>query len=241
MNLLVVDDEPLAQKRLQHMLEKLPQISDIYVANNGIQAINLCQEHDMDVVLLDIRMPGIDGLETAQHLTQLEKVPAIIFTTAYGEYALEAFNVHAVDYLLKPVRQEKLEASLARVCQLNSAQINAIKSDPAARTNIAAKISGNVKLIPVADILFFQADQKYVTVKYLNGETVIEDTLKELQTEFENQFIRVHRNALVAKKYINGIHKNNDGHSFVTLQDCDDMLEISRRHLSTIRKLIANL
>lgn len=241
MNVLVVDDEPLAQKRLQHILEKFDDISSIDIASNGMQAIDICQKNIIDVVLLDIRMPGIDGLETALHLSQMDKVPAIIFTTAYDEYALDAFKVHAVDYLLKPVRSEKLKASLARLCQLNSAQINAIKSEPTSRKNIAAKICGNVKLIPISEILFFQADQKYVTVMYLNGETVIEDTLKELQVEFESQFVRVHRNALVAKKFINGIHKNEEGHFFVTLSNSDRMLEISRRHLSAVRKLITKM
>ena len=241
MKILVVDDEPLAQQRLIQILQQVPRAEQILTASNGLRAIEQCQTEQPDVVLLDIRMPGMDGLEAAQHISKMEKVPAIIFITAYDEYALEAFKVHAVDYLLKPVRKEKLLASLEHACQLNQAQMAAIKAQPSTRTNITAKISGNIKLIPVEDILYFQAEQKYVTVKYLGGETIVEDTLKELQTEFEQTFVRIHRNALVAKKYITGVHKDGEGRSFVTLQDCDKELEISRRHLSGVKKLIMSL
>lgn len=241
MKVMVVDDEPLAQQRLEQLLLEMQQVEEVVKANNGQEAIDLCQQHSPDVVLLDIRMPGIDGLETAQHLNEMEKVPAVIFTTAYDEYALEAFKVNAVDYLLKPVRENKLKESLARACQLNRAQLNAIKNQPSGRQNITAKISGNIKLIPVADILYFQADQKYVTVKHVNGETIIEDTLKDLQSEFAESFVRIHRNALVATQYIAGIHKDNDGHSFVTLSGSEDMVEISRRHLSAVKKLVTHL
>ncbi|WP_196139161.1 LytTR family DNA-binding domain-containing protein [Aliikangiella sp. G2MR2-5] len=241
MKFLIVDDEPLAQQRLKQLVEKLPQTGQVYLASNGLQAIELCQQEKPDLVLMDIRMPGIDGLEAAQHISQMEKAPAIIFITAYDEYALDAFKVHAVDYLLKPVREEKLAEAVERACQLNRAQLNAIKSKPDARANITAKISGNIKLIPIEDVIFFQAEQKYVTVKYLDGETIIEDTLKELQAEFDQSFVRVHRNALVAVRYITGIHKSNDGKSFVTLADCDKELEISRRHLSAVKKLISKL
>ncbi|MET1254994.1 LytR/AlgR family response regulator transcription factor [Aliikangiella maris] len=241
MKVLVVDDEPLAQQRLQQLLKQIDLVTDVELANNGEQAIQQCEKNSPDVVLLDIRMPGIDGLETAQHLSQLDKVPAIIFTTAYDEYALEAFKVHAVDYLLKPVRAEKLESSLLRANQLNQVQMMAIKAQPQQRKNITAKISGNIKLIPINDIYFFRADQKYVTVKYTQGETIIEDTLKDLQHEFEDKFARVHRNALVARKYITGIQKNADGHTYVTIQGCDELVEISRRHLSAIKKLVMSL
>ena len=241
MKVLVVDDEPLARQRLEQLLTPMEQVSSVIMASNGQQALDICQSEKPDLVLLDIRMPGIDGLETAQHLSHMEKVPAIIFTTAYDEYALDAFKVNAVDYLLKPVRREKLAESLTRACQLNRAQIQAIKSEPSGRTNITAKISGNIKLIPVADIFYFQADQKYVTVKHTNGETIIEDTLKDLQSEFETLFIRVHRNALVAKKFIAGIQKDNEGHTFVTMSECEEPVEISRRHLSAVKKLITSM
>ncbi len=251
MNVLIVDDEPLAQQRLQQMLSEYSQVSEVYFANNGLQAVESCQEYKPDVVLMDIRMPGMDGLEAAEHISLMEKIPAIIFITAYDEYALDAFKVHAVDYLLKPVRADKLHDSLDRACQLNRAQLDLIKSEiktqeskhaeTLGRKNIAAKISGNIKLIPIEDILYFQAEQKYVTVKHINGETIIEDTLKELQVEFEGSFLRIHRNALVAKKFITGLRKDNVGHTYITIEGEDKKLEISRRHLSSVKKLISSM
>lgn len=241
MKVLIVDDEPLAQQRIQTILKETSQVEEIFLANNGMQAVDACQSHKPDIVFMDIRMPGMDGLEAAGHISQMKNVPAVIFTTAYNEYALDAFKVNAVDYLVKPVREEKLIESLEKACKLNRAQLTAIQPESHARTNITAKISGNIKLIPIQDIIYFQAEQKYVTVKHINGETIIEDTLKELQTEFEQSFVRIHRNALVAKQYITGIHKDTKGHSFLTMKDEEKKLEISRRHLSKVKKLINGL
>lgn len=241
MKLLVVDDEPLAQQRLKQLLAEFDFVEQIELANNGLQAVETCQQNKPEVILMDIRMPGMDGLEAAQHISQMDEPPAIIFTTAYDEYALEAFNVNAVDYLLKPVRKSDLKNAIEKSRSLNNAQLSALKSQHEGRTNITAKISGNIKLIPVSDIIYFQAELKYVTVKYLNGETIIEDTLKELQNEFSKSFVRVHRNAMVAKKFITGIYRDNQGHSYVTLGDDEKKLEISRRHLSEVKKLISQL
>jgi two-component system response regulator AlgR len=264
MKLLVVDDEPLAQQRLKLLLQELDQVKKVHTANNGLQAVEACQNNKPDIILMDIRMPGIDGLEAAQHISQLDNPPAIIFTTAYDEYALEAFKVNAVDYLLKPVRKQKLKEAIEKACSLNHAQLTVIKEQQQTRSNITAKISGNIKLIPIKNILYFQAELKYVTVKYLNhqdtplsnqpgyqtnnqqannvlGETIIEDTLKELQNEFSDNFIRVHRNSMVAIQYITGVHRDNDGHSYVVLANTDKQLPISRRHLSAIKKLLNQL
>lgn len=241
MKVLIVDDEPLAQQRLQQLLADVSQVTQIFLANNGMQAIESCQQNKPDIVLLDIRMPGMDGLEAAQHICKIKKSPAIIFTTAYNEYALDAFQVNAVDYLVKPVRKEKLVESLAKACRLNRAQLSTISPPSNSRKNVTAKISGSIKLIPVKDIFYFQAEQKYVTVKHLNGETIIEDTLKDLQEEFTDDFIRIHRNALIAKQFITGIYKEPRGQSYVRLKNLDKKLEISRRHLSSVKKLINNL
>ena len=242
MKILVVDDEPLAQQRLKLLLTDLSSVSEVITANNGLQAIEACQSAKPDVVLMDIRMPAMDGLEAASHICQMEDSPAVIFTTAYDEYALEAFTVNAVDYLLKPVRREKLEEAIHKASSLNQAQLSVIKlQQHAGRSHISTKISGNIKLIPIEDIIYFQADQKYVTVKHINGETIIEDTLKMLEVEFPNTFIRIHRNALIATSYINGIYRDGEGHSFITLKDITTKLEISRRHLSEVKKLIKSL
>ncbi len=241
MKILIVDDEPLAQQRLKQLILNFEFVDSIRLANNGLQAIEACQKNKPDVVLMDIRMPGIDGLEAAQHISKIEEAPAIIFTTAYDEYALEAFNVHAVDYLLKPVREKDLKTALEKACSLNQAQISAVKSQQSGRKNITAKISGNIQLVPIENIIYFQAELKYVTVKHINGETIIEDTLKELQNEFAENFVRIHRNAIVAKKFITGVHRDAKGHSFVVLQNDEKHLEISRRHLSEVKKLIHQL
>jgi len=246
MKVLIVDDEPLAQQRLQHLLLEESLVNEVLLADNGMQAIKSCQEYKPDVVLLDIRMPGMDGLEAAQYISMMEQAPAIIFITAYDEYALDAFEVHAADYLLKPVRAEKLHTSLTRACQLTKAQLESIKSEAGitkdkTRKNIAARISGNINLIPLDDILYFQAEQKYVTVRHINGETVIEETLKELQLEFGALFLRVHRNALVAKKVINGMKKDSSGHSFITIKGDSKELEVSRSHLSAVKKIISRI
>ena len=242
MKILVVDDEPLAQQRLKLLLTEFDSVSEVLTANNGLQAIEVCQLSKPDVILMDIRMPAMDGLEAADHISQMDESPAIIFTTAYDEYALEAFNVNAVDYLLKPVRREKLEEAIHKASSLNQAQLSTIKSEQSTgRSHISTKISGNIKLIPVPDIVYFQADQKYVTVKHVNGETIIEDTLKMLEAEFPNTFIRVHRNALIATSFINGLYRDGEGHSYITLKDTTTKLEISRRHLSEVKKLIKSL
>ncbi len=242
MKILVVDDEPLAQQRLKLLLTEFDAVSIVKTANNGLQAIEACQLSKPDVVLMDIRMPAMDGLEASSHISQIDDAPAIIFTTAYDEYALEAFNVNAIDYLLKPVRRQKLEEAILKASSLNQAQLNVIKSQKEpGRSHISTKISGNIKLIPINDIIYFQADQKYVTVKHINGETIIEDTLKELQVEFADAFIRVHRNALIAKGYISGLYRDGEGHSFVTLKELGIKLEISRRHLAEVKKLIKSL
>ncbi|MFT6733344.1 MAG: two-component system response regulator AlgR [Polaribacter sp.] len=242
MKILVVDDEPLAQQRLKLLISDLEAVTSVETASNGLQAIEVCQTSKPDVVLMDIRMPAMDGLEAADHISHMEDAPAIIFTTAYDEYALAAFNVNAIDYLLKPVRRNKLEEAILKASCLNQAQLSAIKlkGEPG-RTHISTNFSGNIKLIPLKDVIYFQADQKYITVKHIKGETIIEDTLKELQVEFAETFIRVHRNALVSKSFVSGLYRDGEGHSFVTLKDLGDKLEISRRHLSEVKKLLKSL
>ena len=213
----------------------------VMAADSGRQCLEMLEANRPDVMVLDLVMPGMDGLEAAQHISQLDEPPAIIFTTAYDEYALEAFKANAVDYLLKPVRELTLKTAIEKACSLNKAQLETVRSQHEGRTNITAKISGNIKLIPVKDIIYFQAEQKYVTVKYLDGETIIEDTLKELQNEFSETFVRIHRNAIVSKKFITGIHRDNQGHSYVMLGEEQKQLEISRRHLAEIKKLMSEL
>ncbi len=240
MKVLIVDDEAPARDRLNHMVSSIDSMETSGEASNGLEAVRMVQDSHPDVVLMDIRMPGMDGLEAARHLSEMDEPPAIIFTTAYSEHALEAYDANAVDYLVKPIRQEKLEKSLAKARKLTKAQIAAlnIETNNTGRSHICARIRGNLELIPVDEIVYFQADQKYITVRHLGGEVLIEDALKNLETEFEDRLIRIHRNALVSTNYITGMEKNIDGRFVVTFKEVDDKLEISRRHVAEVRKFL---
>lgn len=242
MRILLVDDETLARDRLRRLLEDAEQHEVVGEAANGLQAVSLCEETNPDLVLLDIRMPGMDGLETARHLLQLESPPGVIFCTAYEEHAIQAFDLQAVGYLLKPVRREKLLAALAQSVRLNRAQINALQAqDDSRRSHISARTHKGVSLIPVTDIRFFQADQKYVTVVSPAGEVIVDETLRDLEEEFADLFVRVHRNALVAKNHIEGLNKDGLGQVRVAMRDTDQQIEVSRRHLPAVRKVIKSL
>lgn len=244
MNILIVDDEAPARARLRRLLEDYPQARVVGEAGNGEEALNRVGELQPDVVLLDIRMPGMDGLEAARHLAQLEKPPAVIFTTAFSDYALEAFDAQAVDYLLKPVRKERLEAALQRARQVTPTQITAVNEQAeigSVRTHISARHRGGLLLVPIDDVLFFHADQKYVTVYHTGGEVLIEDSLKSLETEFGDQVLRIHRNALVMKRALVGMERSLRGQFHVILKDSEERPEISRRHVSTVKRALQNL
>ncbi|TDY03738.1 LytR/AlgR family response regulator transcription factor [Thiohalophilus thiocyanatoxydans] len=245
MKILIVDDEPLARSRLQSLLEALPDIRIVGGARNGRQALELVEQHQPDIVLLDIRMPGMDGMEAATHLNKLANPPAIIFTTAYDQYALAALKNHAVDYLLKPIKQQQLQRALQAATQLTRAQLQSLaqlqEEHADAPQNISARVQGGVRLIPVNEVLCFLAEDKYVTVSYRGGEVLIEESLKSLEHKFADQFIRVHRNALVARRYIKELRKDPQGRMRLYLQHGEKNLEVSRRHLPAIRQLIRTM
>jgi two-component system response regulator AlgR len=240
MRVLIVDDEPPARARLAHMLSSMPEFEAVGEAANGMEAVQLVQTQRPAVVLMDIRMPGMDGLEASRHLAQMDEPPAIIFTTAYSEHALEAFDTHAVSYLVKPIRQERLEQALNKARKLTQAQLAtlAMETGPQGRSHICARIRGNLELISVDDVLYFQADQKYITVRHRNGEVLIEDALKNLETEFSERFIRIHRNALANIGHISGMEKSRDARFLMVFKGINDRLEISRRHVAEVRKFL---
>ena len=221
LKVLIVDDEAPARERLRSLLAEIADIEVIGEAANGHEALKATSDLDPDVVLLDVRMPGMDGLEAARHLNVLEEPPAVIFTTAYDQYAVQAFEAHAVGYLLKPVRKEQLAASLTRAGRLTRAQLQKLAAGAEARrTHIAARHREGLKLIPIEDVQYFLADQKYTTVRHLNGEDLIEDSLRLLEREFSAAFARIHRNALVSVKYLERIERDADGQYFVHLRGC---------------------
>lgn len=253
MKILIVDDELPARVRLQRLVEELQLATDINVAANALDALRMCELDAPDVVLLDIRMPGMTGLELAQHMLQLEVPPAIIFTTAYDEYALAAFEAHAVDYLLKPIRQERLAKAISSAKRLNRVQLQEAQQDihvnsdeshsshGAQRTHISARVGTELRLVPVDEIRYFLAEDKYVTVRHADGQVLIEDSLKTLVKEFEDRFIRVHRNALVALRYIAALESDNQSHCRVRIKGSDETLDVSRRHLPFVRKALKQL
>lgn len=239
MKVMIVDDERPALDRLSHLLGSQQGYEVCAEASNGLEAIKCAEQTRPDIALMDIRMPGMDGLEAARHLSEMEEPPAVIFTTAFGEHALEAFEAQAIAYLLKPIREEKLQDAILRASKLNKAQLAEISpNDNNARTHICARVRGNLELIPLLDIFYFQADQKYVTVKHTQGEVLIEEPLKALETEFEDHFMRIHRNALVSKSQIIGMNKTAEGRFLAVLKDSPDLLEISRRHVSEVRRYL---
>lgn len=238
MNVLIVDDEQLARQRLRHLIAGIGEHVVVAEAATGEQALQKTQTSNPDVILMDIRMPGMDGLEAARYINRMDSPPAIIFTTAYSDHAVTAFETQAVDYLLKPIKQSRLEQALLTAKRLTRAQLSELSSNElnGAREKICVKTRGSLELVPVDEILFFKADQKYVTLRTADHEYLIEESLKSLEEEFEHLFIRVHRNAIVAEKQVNGITKNHTGHPCILFNEVDDKLEISRRHLPDIRK-----
>ena len=243
MNVLIVDDEQLARQRLRHLISGIGEHVVVAEAATGEQALLKTQQASPDIVLMDIRMPGMDGLEAARYINRMDNPPAIIFTTAYSDHAMSAFESHAVDYLLKPIKQGRLEEALQSAKRLTRAQLNELQSNEEddSRKKICVKTRGSLELIPIEDIIYFKADQKYVTLRTADHEYLIEESLKSLETEFEHLFIRVHRNAIVAETYVNGSAKNTQGHPCIIFNDIDDLLEISRRHLPDIRKKLKGL
>ncbi len=240
MKILIVDDEQLARERLQRHLLELDSSYELIQAENGLVALEQSKQHSPDIVLLDIRMPGMDGIETATKLSTLDIPPAIIFTTAYDEYALDAFDTHAIAYLLKPIRKEKLDKALQAAKRLNKVQLQNIQPEKSETQDkhLSVRIHSGLRKIELDDIFYFQAEQKYVTVKYRHGEVLIEESLKSLEARFSETFIRIHRNALISKQQLIAIRKDQQGHYLTELKDVDEKIEVSRRHVAAVRKFL---
>jgi len=241
MKILIVDDEALARERLQSMIAELQPDTRIGQAENGLRALEWIQNTPPDVVLLDIRMPVMTGLEAAQHIAGLENPPAVIFTTAYQEHALSAFELNAIDYLLKPIRRERLKTALGKAALLSRARVDGLKralNDDGKRTHLSAFSQGRMQLIPIGDIYYLKAGQKYVSVVFRAGELLIDESLKSLENEFPEVFIRAHRNALVAVKRITQLRQSAGGGYEICLDRVDASIKVSRRHLAELRRRI---
>ena len=242
MKVLLVDDEPLARERLRAMLSDIGGCEVVAEAGTGQQALELTQSHHPDVLLLDIRMPGMDGIETANHLTRTGSPPAVIFTTAYDEHALAAFDANAVDYLLKPIRAERLAAALKKAEALHGPQIeNLAALQTEQRQHVSGMVKGNLVVVDVDQVYFFQSDQGYTRVVWEEGELLIEDSLKALEEEFEQDFVRIHRNSLVRVDKVAEIAREQNGNQCVKLRGREETLVASRRMVSGLRKRIREL
>lgn len=228
LRLLIVDDEPPARDRLRRLVGELPDCVLAGEAATGLEALDAVARLHPDVVLLDIRMPGMDGLEAARHLAKLDEPPAIVFTTAYDQYAVDAFDANAIGYLLKPVRREKLEAALAKAAKLTRVQLQAAPLSTRS-THFAVRARDQLKLVPVEDVYCCVADQKYVTLHHAQGEDLIEDSLRSIEDEFGEVFVRVHRNALVAVRHVEAVDRDPEGHYRIRLRGTAPSLDVSRR------------
>jgi two-component system, LytTR family, response regulator AlgR len=230
---LIVDDEPPARERLGRMLAGVEGVAVIGEAGNGADAIAATASLAPDVVLLDIRMPGMDGIEAARHLNALEEPPAMVFVTAHDEHALAAFEAQALGYLLKPVRQEKLVRAIQRAARVAGAQLLRVAEQSQLgrrRQQVCARLGDQLRLIPVEDIYYFSADQKYVTVRHRGGSDLIDDSLRALADEFAPDFVRIHRNSLVAARHVGAVERTADGQYVLRVRECEDLLPVSRRH-----------
>lgn len=245
LRVLIVDDEAPARSRMRDLLADIGDALPVTVAGeagNGRDALQIAESGEVDVVLLDVRMPGMDGVEVAQHLRGLPEPPAVIFTTAFDSYAIRAFELHAVDYLLKPIRAARLQEALARASRTVLPKAETLRElQPAPRSCLSAVERGKVHLIPLAEVLYLRAELKYVTVRTAQREYLIEESLTRLEQEFAAHFVRVHRNCLVARAAIRGFERvggeSGDGPWQVTLAGLDERIPVSRRQQHIVRDL----
>ncbi len=244
MKILIVDDEKLACQRLELLIKELNIAKVVGFAHDGKHALKEITKHQPDIVLLDIRMPGMDGIETAQHINSMESSPTVIFTTAYDDYALKAFETHAIDYLLKPIRKERLQDAISSAKNITRLQLNELRqqSQKTSREHISVRVQGDIRLIPIKDVNYLLADQKYITVGYILKdkilEVLIDESLVSLEKEFSNIFFRIHRNALIAKKCFETLEKDSQGQMKVKCKNSEKRFDVSRRHLPELRKFL---
>ena len=244
LTVFVVDDEPPARNRLKELLadcaEQLP-LELLGEAGNGREALEKLSDVHADVVLVDIRMPQMDGIELAQHLNKLPQPPAIIFTTAYDAYAIKAFELHAIDYLLKPIRLGRLFDALTRARSAIPLRTEVLQGfAPEPRKNLSIHERGKIYLIPIEQVLYLRAELKYITVRTAEREYLIDESLAALEKEFTARFVRIHRNCLVAKDEIEGFEKvadeGGEAHWTVKLKGLDEKLPVSRRQQFMVKE-----
>ena len=240
LNILIADDEAPARNRMCDLLSDIEDVAVVAEAKNGKEAIDLALQTKPDLMLLDIRMPVMDGIEAAQHAQKIEPKPHIIFTTAFDAYAIKAFDLNAIDYLLKPIRLERLQTAINKAHALKPAQIAALKPLQKTRTHLSIHERGRVLLVPIETIIYLRAELKYITVRTAEREYLIEESLTNLEAEFGERFIRLHRNCLVAPPFIAGYEKrlnqDNEAQWVALLKGINETVTISRRQQQLVRQ-----
>lgn len=243
LHVLVVDDEALARARLRTLLAdcRSPSASVGAEAASAVQAMEALRREHFDAVLLDVRMPGADGLALAQALRERPQPPAVVFVTAHSEHAVAAFELEAVDYLTKPVRLERLQAALQKVEKLLQRDAQVL-SQPEPEM-LVIQDRGRTERVPLTEVLYLKAELKYVTVRTAAKSYILDGALSELETRYSSQFMRVHRNALVARRAVRALEKHFDpeeGEGWaVRLNGIDEVLAVSRRQLAAVREALA--
>ena len=236
LNILIIDDEQPARDRLRRLLRNLPKCEVVGEAASSNEALECIRELGPDVLLLDISMPGMDGMSLARVLQEGGASPAIIFCTAYQDQALNAFEVEAVDYVVKPVRIERLETAIERARKYVGSEQGSEEEQ-----YVRSTVGGKVVLTPVHRVICLVSEDKYTTVTHEKGSTVIDESLTELEQKYPGLFFRVHRNALVSRKHLRGLERSTEGHTYVLLSGTDRKPEVSRRNISALRKLLSEL
>ena len=254
LSVMIVDDEAPARARLRDLLADvaLDVPNEVLAeAANGVQALEALEQRSVDVMLVDIRMPKMDGIELARHVAQLDKPPTIIFVTAYDSYAVQAFELNAIDYLVKPVRAQRLSTALQKVRLKGPLPDRQVlpqvlsQLQQGARTHLSCHERGRLLLIPITDILYLKADLKYVTARTLSREYLLDESLTHLEQEFSERFIRLHRSVIVAKDVITGFEKNAaedaDTQWQAILRGISEKLPVSRRQWPQVKSYAKQL
>lgn len=240
--IVIADDEAPARKRLRELLGDIEQVCVVGEARNGQEVLSLAEQTQAEVVLLDIRMPGMDGIEAALHLQKLNPPPAIIFTTAFDAYAVQAFDMNALDYLLKPIRLERLQTAIDKAKKLNASQLDALKPLQHKRSHFSVTERGRVLLVPLEDVVYLRAELKYITLRTHEREYLLDDSLTSIEQEFGEHFVRLHRNCLVAQQSIMGYERRQepDGetHYVALLREVPETVVVSRRQQHVLKELL---
>jgi two-component system response regulator AlgR len=240
--IVIADDEAPARKRLRELLGDIEQACVVGEAKNGQEVLSLVEQTQAEVVLLDIRMPGMDGIEAALHLQKLNPPPAIIFTTAFDAYAVQAFDINALDYLLKPIRLERLQTAINKAKKLNTEQIEALKPLQHKRSHFSVSERGRVLLVPLEEVVYLRAELKYITLRTHEREYLLDDSLTSIEQEFGDHFLRLHRNCLVAQRSIKGYERRQEPegetHYVALLREVPETIVVSRRQQHVLKELL---